>query len=299
MNYPMNRRRILLLLALAVTVAGIVLFWPRGPKEPVYQGKKLSQWIDEAGTHPVLPVEGQDLLTSMQSARQSIRTLGTNALPWLMSEFTGASSKSRKGFTRRVSQNIRWALRLQDNNVRTRRAVRGIYVLGSNAAPALPALSTYLTVPGRRSDAAYAMAGAGELSLPYMLQAVASTNTDLAEVGAFGMMRLAHETESVIPHLVELLNHKVSTVRAFAMMGLDSAQSRPDLTLPAIVRAAVGADVSVRSIATNTLHELRFNTNAAVPVLRNLTTNSDPAIAAMASNALFRIDPSALPPRGP
>src|SRR5262245_30938470 len=45
----MKRLRILLLLALAAIVAvGLVLFWPRGPKEPVWCDVPISQWITEA-----------------------------------------------------------------------------------------------------------------------------------------------------------------------------------------------------------------------------------------------------------
>jgi len=44
----MKRRRILYLLAGVALLAAAFLIRPRGPKEPVYQGKALAQWISEA-----------------------------------------------------------------------------------------------------------------------------------------------------------------------------------------------------------------------------------------------------------
>ena len=44
----MKQRRLILIGTLASVAAGIRLYWPRGPKEPVYQGKQLSRWMREA-----------------------------------------------------------------------------------------------------------------------------------------------------------------------------------------------------------------------------------------------------------
>ena len=40
----MKRRRVLCLVAGVALLAAAFLVWPRGPKEPVYQGKALTQW---------------------------------------------------------------------------------------------------------------------------------------------------------------------------------------------------------------------------------------------------------------
>ena len=39
----MTRRRFIFLCELVLLAAGMAALWPRGPKEPVYQGKKLSE----------------------------------------------------------------------------------------------------------------------------------------------------------------------------------------------------------------------------------------------------------------
>jgi hypothetical protein len=134
----MKRRRILLLLALGAVGAGLFLFWLRGPKEPVYQGKRLSQWIEEA-----------DRTDSNEQAiaRKAIGTLGTNALPWLMSEFKRPPPKLRNAFYRWVARNTSWDFRSRRHEQRIRLASHGIHFLGSNAAPTQAASATRTRTP--------------------------------------------------------------------------------------------------------------------------------------------------------
>ena len=256
----MKRRRILLVLAMAAVAAAVALCWPRGPKEPVFEGKRLGHCLSQALTTGTPKAQDQ--------AERAVKAIGTNALPWLMSEFTRPYSKSSSAFNRWVQRNTRWKYRFHGDEKRMRRAAHGIHWLGSNAAPALPVLYTYFTDPVRARHAAYAMTGTGELSLPYVQQAIASTNTELARVGTLAMMQLARETETAIPHLVQLVNHKDSIVRHLTVFGLSLVKSRPDLTLPAIVSAAADADLRVRIIATNMLQNVSSDSKPAVPALR-------------------------------
>src|SRR5438876_6833658 len=56
-------------------VAGAVVFLSRGPHQPEYEGRRLSQWIDRLALRspPASP-----------EAEEAIRHIGTNALPWLV-----------------------------------------------------------------------------------------------------------------------------------------------------------------------------------------------------------------------
>src|SRR5574342_552978 len=82
MNLPMIRRRILLLLALAAVAAAIFLFLPRGPNEPVYEGKGLTQWIEEGYVQASSPT--QYSRASRENTRRALQAMGTNALPYLL-----------------------------------------------------------------------------------------------------------------------------------------------------------------------------------------------------------------------
>ena len=71
----MKRRRILLLLALVVVAMACVLFWPRGPAEPVYQGRKLSEWLEDSfqGQEAETRRAAEQAVQRMDAARTSLR----------------------------------------------------------------------------------------------------------------------------------------------------------------------------------------------------------------------------------
>src|SRR6185503_1237613 len=84
--FSTKRRRILLLAAVGV-MAALFFLWPRGPREPVYQGKRLTQWINQANTEIRMGASGRfDRIR--EEARTALAAIGTNALPFLLNEFT-------------------------------------------------------------------------------------------------------------------------------------------------------------------------------------------------------------------
>src|ERR1043166_10199828 len=81
----MKRGWLIVLIVAVCAVVAIVaaLVWP-GEKEPVYQGKKLSEWIDQAWR-----ASGRE-----QEARFAIRQIGTNAFPVLVKWIESADASS-------------------------------------------------------------------------------------------------------------------------------------------------------------------------------------------------------------
>src|SRR2546430_17548232 len=68
-------------LLIAVLICGIV--WKTSSRsEPTYDGKRLSVWLDELC---MLNQQKRDDPSTPQV--QAIRTIGTNAFPWLFDEF--------------------------------------------------------------------------------------------------------------------------------------------------------------------------------------------------------------------
>src|SRR6478609_2631853 len=76
-----KRRMIAILLGCALVGVCVALLWPRGPKEPEYQGKKLSELIATAGDS-----KGYELnhVLARLMAMQAIRSLGGKAIPYLV-----------------------------------------------------------------------------------------------------------------------------------------------------------------------------------------------------------------------
>jgi len=287
----MKRRRILLLLALAAVAAAIALFWPRGPKEPVYHGKRLSEWIKQKSS----------FVEAMTNADvdNAISSIGTNALPWLISEFTRPRSKWRTTLNRWASALSVVDFQLQADEERVQIAMLGLCFLGPDAAPALPTVARYLDDPDRGPMAMAVIAQLGDRASPWLLIATASTNWHVAREAMNVLFRKAHESEPALRALVALHRHTNSDIRMMTAVMLRRFDKQPDLTVPALVAALADPEPEVQSLASFSLSEMGTNAQPAIPALLRLMTSTNTTVASAASNAVFRIDPAALPVRGP
>jgi len=288
----MRRRRVLLMLAGVALLAGVVLCWPRGRTDPIYEGKRLSRWIEEqlqSGNSP----------DKEAAARKAVRSVGTNSLPYLMSEFTRPQSKWRSMLKRRANSAPGIGLRLLDDRDRAFIGTIGLYHLGPDAAPALPTLAEFLGDLERGNFAAMAMCGAGDLALPYLLKAITVTNTAVVENAFRGLQGLANETETTGPALVPFLQHTNCRVRINTAAVLSTRGLLDDRTVPTLARGLSDPDPAVRFDSVHFLMGMRERAKPAVPELLRLMKDSDPYIAKAASNVVAQIDPSALPRSGP
>ena len=79
------KRRLLIILILAGIAGLLFLFFRGGEKEPEYNGKKLSQWLE------VLNVQsgyyGGSQSASWEEGRTAVQHIGTNAVPALLNTF--------------------------------------------------------------------------------------------------------------------------------------------------------------------------------------------------------------------
>ena len=296
----MNRRRILLLLALVAVVAVLVLFWPRGPKEPVYQGKRLTEWIQQA-QWPTRRFPTQPERERADAARQAIKAIGTNALPYLVSEFVRPESKWRTSFNRWASKHPSIRFRFADFDTRVLAAANGLGILGRDAAPALPTLAEYLGDSRMGFTAAMAMGKAEDLAIPYFLKAIASGDSLAAENAGKVIANLMQmrDTEPAIPGLIQMLQHTNESTRRVAAWTLGGLRSQTEAMVPALTTALSDPVAIVQFHAAHALARKGKHSLPAVPTLLRLMTNSDPQLALAASNAVAQIDPAALPPRGP
>jgi hypothetical protein len=287
----MKRRRILLVIVVAAVAAGLVLLWPRGPKEPVFQGKRLSQWLEKDFIHT-----GD--MHSYEKAKQAIHAAGTNALPFFLYQFTVSESRLGAKFRRWLSSFSKGHLQIDPLRDRLTIASYGMRLMGSNAVPALPTLASYFDDPRRANYAFFAMGECGDAALPYALKAVSSTNSELAGRGATALADIARNNGSAIPPLIALLGHSNAGLQMWAAANLRGVKTHPDLTMPAWSNALSHSNGRMRLHAAQSLGELGPAARPVVPDLLRLTMNSNRALAQAASNAVFKLDPAALPPRG-
>lgn len=141
-----------------LTVAFIV--WPHGPKEPVYQGKALTRWIDEA--HDVGIFEQSD------ETKAAMNAMGTNAVPFLLKEFARPIRPLRGRVYAWVNSHPFFRIHLRTDEERVRLAGNGLVLLDTNAAPALPMLARYVNDPARGGFVRDIVYSVGDAALPYL-----------------------------------------------------------------------------------------------------------------------------------
>ena len=147
-------------------MVAVFFLWPRGPKEPVHQGKPLMQWIAEAN----------DVGIFEQTAEtdNAMRTMGTNAVPFLLNEFTRPIRGWRHRFSGWLNRVRPFGIVLRSDEPRVRLAGDGLMLLETNAAPALPVLVRYLDDPIRGAYVVHILACQGDAALPYVTSVLAS-----------------------------------------------------------------------------------------------------------------------------
>jgi hypothetical protein len=138
-----GRRILLVVAACGVLVVVAALMWPR-EREPVYQGKKLSEWIQGEGAVMREYVPG---VTERADAvrRDAVRHIGTNALPFLLKWIVAADVPERSKLQVLVARTSRRAGQVWDDiqSRKLRRAYDAGWafdVLGYDARAALPDL---------------------------------------------------------------------------------------------------------------------------------------------------------------
>jgi hypothetical protein len=206
----MKRRRVLCLVAGVALLAAAFLVVPRGPKEPVYQGKALTQWIKEA--HDVGIFEQTEELNAAMEA------FGTNAVPCLLKEFARPISRWRGRLCAWVNGHPSFKTHLRTDEARVHLAGRGLMLLDTNAAPALPVLMRYLDDPNRGGFVKDICYSVGDAAVPYLTAGFASTNAVAITNALDALQRMACRSVTAREAFAAALSHPSPTVRAAAVV---------------------------------------------------------------------------------
>lgn len=203
-----SRQRVLFLVAGVAFLAVAFFAWHLGPNEPVYQGKAVTQWINEA--HDVGIFEQTDEMKTAMLA------FGTNAVPFLLEEFTRPISRRRDRLYAWINSHSFFKIRLRTDEERVIVAGRGLMLLETNAAPALPVLARYLEDPARDGFVTEIFYTLGDAALPYVAAGLTSTNS-LAITNVLGsLQRMAYRSVRARDAFATALSHPSPTVRATA-----------------------------------------------------------------------------------
>ncbi len=269
---------------LALVLGGLVvqdrLFWPR---EPDYQGRRLSAWLRDL-TAPDSAVH--------LPARQAVLALGTNALPalerhlqardsWLGQLVTAAQGR----LPHRLWVAAMQATRARNALERRWQAAVALNTLGPLAAPALPALTRALEDPEPRvvTNAAEALWQIGPPAWPALTRALHSTNDHAFNAAAHALRRTGAAASNVAPQLVAVFL-ETSEPRREQLTPLLAALG--DTAVPALGAHLAHTNAALAELAARTLRAMISREFAALRGVAALARHPDPRIRAGALHVL-------------
>jgi HEAT repeat protein len=246
----------------------IFCFKPPARKEPVYQGKTLTQWLKQLDDGEVYGISSGSLPTFSRAqieAAEAIRAIGTNALPLLLKDIHASPSERALGIrihrgwssiNRRLFRGlIDFDEVTSEDRVRWR-AAQGLSALGPLAKPAVPELRRLLFTNYFHSsikEAAYALAGIGPDGIAVLTNAIQPTNewSGMCAIWAFGQHPAAGT--NVTPFLINATTSSSEGTACGAIQVLGLFHVDGERVIPALKNALTNSSAAVRNDVTNAL----------------------------------------------
>jgi hypothetical protein len=283
-----GRRVVISLVACGVVAVVLTLVWPR-EREPVYKGRKLSEWI------PRQPPWRQDLQA------EAIRAIGTNAVPFLVEWIAYESPAWRKRLTASTKGlDIRlWELLGDRKAGRATYAAQAFMILGPQGNPGIPKLLGLLR--STQSDVAMRALVALDAIGIDAVPAVFSALTNQPARGPFtvywlalAMKGLGTNASLVVPAVLRCLSDADNATAATAAIWLGNLGAESEVVVPVLADAVRSGGLRVRGSALLALGRIGRGARSAVPVLVEALTNSEMYVRALATNSLRMVAPEVL-----
>jgi hypothetical protein len=262
---PGKRRRIIVILGALVVGVAAVAFWP-GEKEPEYQGKKLSQWLE-----PALKGYRNEKEWALDAEKAlgaaAVRQIGTNALPYLLKSIRYEPPAWRRNPPQVIFKLPFHAYRLFMDAAEPRAvtAVWGFEILGTEARTAVPELTRILrygTWLRTRERAARALGYVGEDGVNALTSALEDLQTPRRRVLMLELGHAAHRGADIsraVPVMLGCMGDRENGLSAFLALD-DLVTMQPARYLPVLELSLHDTNEVIRTAAalilTHTLGDL-------------------------------------------
>jgi hypothetical protein len=293
-------RRILLILAVCVVALVVAaLVWPRGEREPVYQGKTLSEWLRNYRQ----PVGAMKPVISSEAA-YAVRHIGTNGLPFLV-KWIQADQNIPKWkellFVAAYRSNLKSRARgevlelVAGSQLRAGRAFEGFEILGEIASPAIPDL-VQIAKAGKQGSAELAisaLAYLGKDALPPLLALATNKVPGADPLPAIGKMGyLGTNAHPAVLFLIQRLEDPEKAAGAADILGRLGVES--DRSVPALTRCLQSTNQDVRLFGVKGLGKFGEQARPALPEVLKVLNDSAEDVRITATNAVRLIAPELL-----
>ncbi len=270
-----RRIHLLPVLVIAIVLAALAIVGLRDT-DPVYQGKKLSQWLEEL-----------DSIKTERQAEEAIRHIGPKAVPMLNGMLRKRDSKLKKLWADVVGHPIHDTPAMVVNE----RAEKACRVLGPLAKGTIPALVDLLHHSKDGCGPAFTLASIGPKALPALIDALSDHNAQVRRCAAAALGDMSTNAAAAIPALVRTLQDTNTDVRRAVLASLADLKAKPELVVPGLVEILADTNKNARISALACLGSLGRSAQDAAPVVSKFVHHEDRAVRIYAIQALNRISP--------
>jgi HEAT repeat protein len=296
-----RKRLVIIIVSFLAAIVLAALLWPR-EREPEYDGELLSVWLRRYKTYERVDAP------SANEALTAIRQIGTNAIPWLTKWVVFEPSKTKLQLLRYIEKfpsNLQRPLQALigvDWKAYSRQelATLGFQALGSQARSAVPELVRVLV--HRKSVYDYSIISAlqaiGDDSIPPIVNIFADlANPKELRIRAVHWLGALHTANSfTTSNLVACIQKQDPEVGLASAQALAHSQREMEIVLPFLTNHAGDANATIRMNVATCIGAYGSKAASALPILLELLKDPSRDVRDSATNAVYVIDPTLLPP---
>ena len=278
------------MLTVAAIAFGVFWLWPS--QEPVYEGKRLGEWLDEG-----MELASDPYVTNQAVGRvvKAVQAIGTNAIPFLLRDMERKEEPRWLGSLKTRAYKLKLTHQPRFWSWRVNRSVWGFQALGTNAAPALERLLALHDGDSLVTGSVQAaVAALGPCGVPELEKRLHSTNIATRNRALGTLVRVGPAAEPAIPPLLALLDDTNKLVRPTAVLALVVINRQPERLVPLFRGLLSDSNSLIRAHAADGLRRFGKSAEAAVPDLLALANEADANVSNSVRRALGQIDPSAV-----
>jgi HEAT repeat protein len=262
----MGKRVYIALALFTVALVGVIVWQAGQQREPVYQGKPLSEWLKtyaklrHGGDHPPA------LMKLEWKADEAVRQIGSNAIPTLLRLLKAKDSPLKLMLVGLAKRQHIIKIEFLPADRWNQAGFGGFEVLETNAQSAVPALIGIVNQNISHDSQSYTIETLG---------------------------LLGPAAKAAVPTLLQCATNADRNIRFQAILALGKIHAEPERFVPALTTALHDTDSNVRSLALGLLGRFGLDAKPAVPALIESLNDRDTVIRRYATNALKAIDPEA------
>jgi hypothetical protein len=278
---------------------GLLLYASR-THEPSFQGRKLGEWLAD--------IENAHDEREAEPARNAVRQIGTNAIPYLVGMMRAEDSELKKTFITLLAKAHIFSVRIADSNRQHLLALLGFEALGSQASSAIPDLKALVNNPEAVRFAAWALVSISPNGVEAATSGLQSTNALVRRetagvLGTPGVVRfttnatparmalLQAQAEFAVPPLIRALTDSDELTRARAATALGLLGQKAEIAVPALIRNLAETNGwRVPSSAAKGLRRFGTNATRALPALKAIVGHPDSRVRESATRAIEAIE---------